>query len=470
MNRKISLGAAITLAIMFSTVTFIITMIYSRNAFDSMVFNITERETMYAKLSEVDRLVRQRYYNRIDEDTLGQELIKGYMTGIEDKYGAYMTAEQYSELQSGYQGKTVDIGLVISQHSEGYILIDGVYDDSPASLSELMPGDLIVKVDDINVSLETYEEAVLALKGDPGTAVTLTIRRENVDTPYTITRRKVNVPSVYGEMIEGNIAKLKITEFNDNTPDQFFKIFTQLRTEGASGFIFDLRNNSGGTVESVCRILDTLLPEGPIVSALYKGATEPEVLFSSDEDSVDAPMVVVINSKTASAAELFAQALRDYNKARVVGTTSYGKGSMQEIHKLSDGSAIDITVALYTPPFSENFEGVGVKPDFDVHISPDMEKILDELDHNSDPQLKKAVEVVSAEIRNIENPAQPVTPDQPVTSNSSSEAPSSSQPSDEPEQSEEQSEEEGEQSEDETKEPEDSSVEEIESPEEGIVH
>ena len=109
MNRKISLGAAITLAIMFSTVTFIITMIYSRNAFDSMVFNIKERETLYAKLSEVDRLVRQRYYNRIDEDTLGQELIKGYMTGIEDKYGAYMTAEQYSELQSGYQGKTVDM-------------------------------------------------------------------------------------------------------------------------------------------------------------------------------------------------------------------------------------------------------------------------------------------------------------------------------------------------------------------------
>ncbi|MBQ2751916.1 MAG: S41 family peptidase, partial [Oscillospiraceae bacterium] len=419
-----------------------------------------ERETMYAKLSEVDRLVRQRYYNRIDEDTLGQELIKGYMAGIEDKYGAYMTAEQYSELQSGYQGKTVDIGLVISQHSEGYILIDGVYDDSPASLSELMPGDLIVKVDDINVSLETYEQAVLALKGDPGTTVDLTIRRENVDTPYTITRRKVNVPSVYGEMIEGNIAKHKITEFNDNTPDQFFKIFTQLRTEGASGFIFDLRNNSGGTVESVCRILDTLLPEGPIVSALYKGASEPEVLFSSDEDSVDAPMVVVINSRTASAAELFAQALRDYNKARLVGTTSYGKGSMQEIHKLSDGSAIDITVALYTPPFSENFEGVGVKPDFDIRISPEMEKILDELDQHSDPQLKKAVEVVSAEIRNIENPAQPVAPTTPPAeqtgSQPSAESPEGTAPETAPE--------------DGSGEHPDASVEEVESPEEGVVH
>ena len=467
MNRKISLGAAITLAIMFSTVTFIITMIYSRNAFDSMVFNIKERETMYSKLSEVDRLVRQRYYNRIDEDTLGEELIKGYVAGIEDKYGAYMTAEQYSELQSGYQGKTVDIGLIISQHSEGYILIDGVYDDSPASLSELMAGDLIVKVDDINVSFETYEEAVLALKGDPGTTVNLTVRRENVDTLYTITRRKVDVPSVYGEMIEGNIAKLKITEFNDNTPDQFFKIFTHLRTEGASGFIFDLRNNSGGTVESVCRILDTLLPEGPIVSALYKGSSEPEVLFSSDEDSIDSPMVVVINSKTASAAELFAQALRDYNKARLVGTTSYGKGSMQEIHKLSDGSAIDITVALYTPPFSGNFEGIGVKPDFDIRISPDMEKILDELDHNSDPQLKKAVEVVSAEIRNIENPALPTTPTVPSVEASSS-LPTSEDPQsgEQPEEGDEQN---NDKQQDQPEHP-DATVEEVDSPEEGVVH
>ena len=204
--------------------------------------------------------------------------------------------------------------------------------------------------------------------------------------------------------------------------------------------------------------------EGPIVSALYKGASEPEVLFSSDEDSVDAPMVVVINSRTASAAELFAQALRDYNKARLVGTTSYGKGSMQEIHKLSDGSAIDITVALYTPPFSENFEGVGVKPDFDVHISPDMEKILDELDHNSDPQLKKAVEVVSAEIRNIENPAQPAAPD------SSSEPPASSQPSDEPEQSEEPVEGDDQADDSDEEKDKDSSVEEVDSPEEGVIH
>jgi len=408
MNRKITLGGAVTLAIMFSAVTFIMTMIYARNTFDSMVYNIKERETMYAKLSEVDRLIRQRYLRRIDEEKLGEELVKGYIAGIDDEYGVYMTAEQYSELQNDTQGKMVDIGVVCSQDVDGHILIEEVYPDSPASLSELVSGDLIIKVDDLAVTAETFEDAVFALKGDPGTTVTIVVRRDSIDTPYTITRRRVDIPTVEGRMVNGNVGYLKIEQFNDNTPDQFFKIFTQLTTDGAQGFIFDVRNNPGGTVESVCRILDTLLPEGPIVSARYRNIAEPQVLFSSDESEVNAPMTVLINGKSASAAELFAQALKDYDKARAVGTTSFGKGSMQEIHKLSDGSAIDFTVALYNPPTSRNFDGVGVKPDYEVKISPDLEKEMENLDETSDPQLKKALEVVTAALKNEANPGDSV--------------------------------------------------------------
>ena len=137
MNRKITLGGAVTLAIMFSTVTFIMTMIYAQKTFDSRVFNIKERETMYAKLAEVDRLVRQKYYNTIDEEVLGENLVRGYVAGIEDKYGLYLTAEQYAETQSNYEGKMVDIGIVCEQDPGGYILINEVYTDSPAAVSEL---------------------------------------------------------------------------------------------------------------------------------------------------------------------------------------------------------------------------------------------------------------------------------------------------------------------------------------------
>ncbi len=408
MNRKITLGGAVTLAIMFSTVTFIMTMIYAQKTFDSRVFNIKERETMYAKLAEVDRLIRQKYFNTIDEQTLGENLVRGYIAGIEDKYGIYLTAEQYAETQSDYDGRMVDIGIVCSADPGGYILIDKVYADSPAAVSELARGDLIIKVDELPVTAESYEAAVDALKGEPGTTVTVLVRRGSLEKSYTITRRKVEVPTAEGRMI-GNIGYIRILQFNDNTPDQFFKVMDQLAGSGAQALVFDVRGNPGGTIESVGKILDKLLPEGPIISATYRNSTTPQVLITSDADEVKLPMAVLINAKSASAAELFAQALKDYNKAKAIGVTTYGKGSMQEIHKLSDGSALDFTVARYNPPKSPNFEGIGVKPDYEVKLTPELEKELENLDENSDLQLKKALEVVTAILRDQAEPGAVVT-------------------------------------------------------------
>ncbi|MEG1849477.1 MAG: S41 family peptidase, partial [Oscillospiraceae bacterium] len=240
--------------------------------------------------------------------------------------------------------------------------------------------------------------AVDALKGEPGTNVTVLIRRGGTEKSLTITRRKVEVPSVYYRTIE-KTGYVRIKEFNDNTPAQFDRAIERLTAEKVEALIFDLRGNPGGTMEGVAQILDTLLPEGPIVSATYKDS-EPKVLHTSDAEEIDLPMVVLTNEKTASAAELFAQALKDYNKAKTVGTVTYGKGVMQTIYPLNDGSALDITVAYYNPPFSENFNGVGVKPDYEVKISAELEQELDRLDEYSDPQLKKAMEVVGATLKN----------------------------------------------------------------------
>lgn len=403
MNRKITLGGAVTLAIMFSTVTFIMTMIYAQKTFDSRVFNIKERETMYAKLAEVDRLIRQKYYNPIDEQALGDSLVRGYVAGIKDEYGLYLTAEQYAEAQSDYEGRMVDIGIVCSPDPGGYILIEKVYSDSPAAVSELSRGDLIIKVDELSVTAESYEEAVDALKGEPGTTVTVLVRSGSLEKSHTITRRKVEVPTAEGRMI-GSIGYIRILQFNDNTPDQFFRVLNQQIDNGAQALVFDVRANPGGTIESVGKILDKLLPEGPIISATYRNSNTPQVLITSDAEEVNLPMAVLINAKSASAAELFAQALKDYNKAKAIGVTTYGKGSMQEIHKLSDGSALDFTVARYNPPKSPNFEGIGVKPDYEVKLTPELEKELENLDEQSDPQLKKALEVVTAVLRDQAEP------------------------------------------------------------------
>lgn len=223
MNRKVTLGGAVTLAIMFSTVTFIMTMIYAQKTFDSRVFNIKERETMYTKLAEVDRLIRQKYFNLIDEKTLGENLVRGYIAGIEDKYGMYLTAEQYAETQNDYGGRMVDIGIVCSPDPGGYIHIDRVYADSPAAVSELAKGDLIIKVDELPVTAESYDAATDALKGEPGTTVTLLVRRGSSEDSYTITRRKVGVPTAEGRNI-GNIGYIRIVQFNDNTPISFLKL------------------------------------------------------------------------------------------------------------------------------------------------------------------------------------------------------------------------------------------------------
>lgn len=398
MNRKISIGGAVTLAIMFSTVTFIMTMIYAQKTFDSRVFSIKERETMYAKLAEVDRLVRQNYFNTIDEEKLRDELVAGYVRGIGDNYGMYLTAEQYAAAMSSYEGQMVDIGVLPAQDGSGYIRVEEVYADSPAQVAGLQKDDIIVKVDELAVNAQNYEQAVEALQGEPGTNVTLLVRRAGDEQSYSITRRRVDVMTVDYRLIQ-NVGYVRIQEFNDNTPAQFERAIGRLLDQQVEGLVFDVRNNPGGTIPSVVDILDQLLPEGPIMSAVDK-AGNVRLSYQSDARSVDLPMAVLINAKSASAAELFAQALKDYNMAKTVGVTSYGKGSMQEIHKLSDGSALDITVARYNPPFSPNFEGIGVKPDYEVKLTPDQEALLEDLDEYSDPQLKKALEVVGATLRN----------------------------------------------------------------------
>ncbi len=397
MNRKISVGAAISLAIMFAAVTFIMTMIYSAGIFEDKVTDINEREAIYSKLNEVDMYVRENYFGDIDEEYLSDNIIEGYVEGLNDKYGIYLTAEDYAKITSDFSGSLVGIGAVFTRDVDGYIKIQEIYEDSPASVAELQVGDVIVKVDDLSVTSENYEEAVSAINGEPGTVVTLRVRSDAVENDVELTRRSIEIPTVALNTI-GEIAVIRIKEFNDNTPHQFDRILRQAMEAEAQGIIFDVRSNPGGTIDSVTEILDILLPAGPIVSANYWDGTT-EILAESDASSIEMPMVVVINEKTASAAELFAQALKDYEKANIVGMQSYGKGSIQNIKKLSDGSALDLTIAHFLPPYSENFEGVGVKPDFEVKMSQELMNMLPNLDYNSDDQISKALELLGVQIK-----------------------------------------------------------------------
>ena len=398
MNKKISLGLAVAMSLLMVILTICVTVLWSMQIFNAKSNNLSEREAMYAKLQEVDHLVRQNYYGDIDEDTLNDHIIAGYVAGIGDKYGMYFTAEQYAEQMQSYDGKMATIGIGTVIDASGYIKIIEVYPDSAAETSGLKVGDLIVKVEDLDVTAETAEQAVKALQGDAGTKVNVTIRRESEDISVEVTRRRIEVPTVNHRMI-GEVGYLKIKEFNDSTTNQFKRALDDLKGNGAKSLVFDVRNNPGGTVKSVAQILDMLVPEGDIVSATYKDGTT-EVLYTSDAKEENLPMVVLINQKSASAAELFAQALKDYEKASIVGVNSYGKGLMQRIYKLQDGSALDITVGKYNPPKSPNYDQIGVKPDFEVKLSAEQEKNFLELNETNDPQLIKALEVAGGDVKN----------------------------------------------------------------------
>ena len=393
MNKKISLGAALALMFVITAVTFSITMIFSRQMFSTTVTNISQREAMYDKLSEIDSYVRKNYYGTIDEKNLNDYLAAGYIAGLSDRYATYYTASDYAKKQQENAGKLTGIGIRASRSESGFIQVNEVYPDSPASEAGIQAGDLIVKVNDIDVTAETYENAISEIGGKAGTKVSMTVRSDNKDREISeITRRVVVTPTVYPRMI-GTAGYIKIVDFNENTYDQFKKAVEDLiGNNKAESLIFDLRNNTGGLVDPAIKMLDMLLPEGTIATAVYHDGSS-EVLGVSDANCIEKPMVVLTNENTASAAELFTQALRDYGVAKSVGSTTYGKGVMQVTHSLKDGSAIRITVAQYNPPKSPNYDGVGIKPDYEVALTEDQQKNFDQLTESTDPQLMKALEI-----------------------------------------------------------------------------
>lgn len=394
MNKKISVGIALAIAFIISTIVFTITLIFSMQFFNNIVRDVKQREMMYSKISEIDNKVRKNYIGNIDENYLNDSIARGILKGTGDKYGRYYNAEEYKNLLESNKGESVGIGIEVHKDPSGYIKVVGVYENSPAKDSGVEVGDIIKKIEGNDVLDIGFNKSISLLKGEPNTKVNIAIQREGEEKNLSISRKNIVIESVVGQK-EGDVGYVRIKSFNEKTPSQFINLVETLKTQGVKGFVFDVRNNGGGLVSSVSDILDYLLPEGDIVSAVYKDGTK-EVLYTSDKEQLNMPMVVLVNGGTASAAELFAAALKDYNKAILVGTTTFGKGIMQETFTLSDGSAVKLTVAHYYPPKSGNYDGVGVKADFEVKLTPEQESEIFIGGLGQDLQFVKAVEIINS--------------------------------------------------------------------------
>ncbi len=397
MGKKITLGTAITLIIIAVAITVSLTMVLALRNFNEKVSGITERENMFAKFTEIDNYVRQNRSD-IDEETLMDGVAKGYLSGINDPYALYMSAETYSAYVAASSQTVAGVGITASMDSDGYMLVGKVYDGSTAASAGILPGDLIIKVDDINLSADTYAESEALLIGEAGTKVTLKVRRDGEDTEMEITRRVLTPTNVTAVPFD-NYYYIRVDDFTESTPDQFSKAVEKAISAGAQYLVFDVRSVNSGLISSAATVLDRLVGSGDMLYVEYNDGSK-ETLYTSNSRETDIPMVVLVNESTAGAAEFFAAGLRDFGKAKIVGMQTAGVGSLQKIYKLDDGSAIQLTIGKYYLANSDTaWEGFGVVPDHMVSLdyTPDFSN-LSAIDPGFDAQFAKAIEVASASI------------------------------------------------------------------------
>ncbi len=357
--------------------------------------SVVNDETM-AKLQLLEQTIDEYYIDseNVSTKTLTDGMYEGMLDSLGDVYSVYYTEEELTALMEDTNGIYYGIGAYIStDDTTGLPVIAGVMDGSPAQEAGLKEGDVCYKVDGKLTESMTLEEFIRNVKGEEHTKVLLTIVREG-ESDYLeieVERRQIQTPTVKYEMKEGNIGYIQITEFDTVTSDQFTEALVTLKEQGMKGLVIDLRSNPGGNLDTVCEIASQLLPEGTIVYTVDKDGNRVD--YNCDgKNQFDMPMVVLVNGYSASASEILAGAIKDYEMGTLVGTTTYGKGIVQRIIPFSDGTAVKLTVSKYYTPNGINIHGTGIDPDVEIEYDPEA------AENGVDNQLDKALEIIAEEI------------------------------------------------------------------------
>lgn len=342
-----------------------------------------------ARLESLEDLIDEYYLGETDDEQLAQGVYKGLIEGLGDQYSYYYTPEEYTEEKESSQGSYTGIGILMQSLDDGTILIVECYDNGPGKEAGLLAGDIITRVDDIDVTDVELSEVVTHIREKVEGSIEMTVLRgegeKQKSLDITVPVTNVELPSVYSEMLEDDIGYIQITEFKSVTYHQFTDAYEQLQSDGMKSMVVDLRDNPGGYVDVVCDILREILPEGVIFYTEDKHG-EREEFFSEGESPISIPLAVLVNGDSASASEIFAGAVKDYEIGTVVGTTTYGKGVVQSIRAYPDGSAVKLTTSHYYTPKGHDIHEVGIEPDVFV-----------EEEEGRDVQLEKACEILDAE-------------------------------------------------------------------------
>ena len=348
-------------------------------------YTLAQFNQKYAKLEQLSNFVEENFYKEVIPEDLMTGMYRGLFYGLDDMYSYYMTADEYDALNVSMSSEFQGIGITFSYNEEYKLVIISTIDESPAEKAGLMPGDIILMVDDIPYTAADMDTAGAHMRGTPGTKVKLTISRDGETREFVIIRATIVKHSIKTEMLDNNIAYVRISSFEDNTGEEFQNELRALEMKGVNGMVIDVRNNGGGVVKAGEKVADLLLPECTIVYLVDNQGNKRS--SNSDRNATGIPYVLLINGGTASTSEILAAAIKDNNGGKLVGTKTFGKGVVQSVIQLDDGSgdAIKLTTSQYLSPAGNVIHQKGIEPDYTVELIEDDER---------DYQLERAVKLL----------------------------------------------------------------------------
>lgn len=361
---------------------------------DGKIFSREDGDRIMRNIETMNQMIDKDFIFPYEAKDLEVGIYKGLFAGLHDPYSTFYSQEEFDQLMEETSGHFAGVGLEITAGEDGLITVVTPIKGTPAAEAGIKSGDKIIAIDGETYLGEDLQEATQVMRGEKGTEVVLTIRRGEKNRDVTLVRSDINMETVQTQMLESGVGYLTVSAFDENTAEDFKAGIDQLRNQGMTRLVLDLRNNPGGLLESVVQVSDYLLPKGKIVSIKDKAGEEES--YNSDADYYDMPMVVLINEGSASASEILTAALRDYNRALVVGKTSFGKGIVQKLYPLTAQGVeggIKLTMAEYLTPSGDHIHGKGVKPDIEVDL-PEEVDVIGPLNFQEDLQLQESIKAV----------------------------------------------------------------------------
>lgn len=366
----------------------------SNNGISYSKVNTTSLEGLEYTLSQFRSELEKKYIGEINDEELIEGAVKGYVDALGDPYTTYYTKKEMKTIMEETNGNFVGIGVYMTKDLEkNAILIIKPIENSPAEKAGILPGDLITKVDDVEYTGDKLEEASNKIRGEEGTKVKLEIYRNGETKTFELTRTKVVVSHVTTKVLNNDIGYIAISDFEGECASEFETKYKQLEKQGIKKLIIDIRNNGGGIVDEALKIANMLVDKDSTLLITKDKSDKEEVTKATEKPIINIPTVVLVNEYSASASEILAGALKDNGKATLVGTKTYGKGIIQELHQLSDGSGLKITVSEYYRPNHNAIHKIGITPDVEVDLSEDV-KQQTTIQEKDDNQLQKAIEIL----------------------------------------------------------------------------